>query len=184
MASELRVDRIVPVNGVPTGGGGGIIQVVQTVKTDVWSESLNAHTTASSDAMSVQITPTRSDSKVLIMISAHGSSSYWGSVCCGAWQGFLMKNGSVLIQGDAAGSRQRMTMRAGDGDNTQVEEPLNFNYLDSPATTNTLTYGLRLHNSDNGNGKVLYLNRSPNDGDQVTTTTRTVSTIIAMEVSG
>jgi hypothetical protein len=26
MASELRVDRIIPVNGVPTGGGGGVIQ--------------------------------------------------------------------------------------------------------------------------------------------------------------
>ena len=31
MASELRVDKIVPVDGVPTGGGGGIVQVKQTV---------------------------------------------------------------------------------------------------------------------------------------------------------
>ena len=29
MSSELRVDRIIPVNGVPTGGGGGVIQVVE-----------------------------------------------------------------------------------------------------------------------------------------------------------
>ena len=28
MSSELRVDKIVPVDGVPTGGGGGVIQVV------------------------------------------------------------------------------------------------------------------------------------------------------------
>ncbi len=28
MASELRVDRIVPTTGVPTGGGGGVIQMV------------------------------------------------------------------------------------------------------------------------------------------------------------
>ena len=27
MSSELRVDRIVPVDGVPTGGGGGVVQV-------------------------------------------------------------------------------------------------------------------------------------------------------------
>ena len=27
MASELRVDKIVPVDGVPTGGGGGIVQI-------------------------------------------------------------------------------------------------------------------------------------------------------------
>ena len=29
MSSELRVDKIVPVDGVPTGGGGGIVQVKQ-----------------------------------------------------------------------------------------------------------------------------------------------------------
>ena len=29
MASQLRVDKIVPVDGAPTGGGGGIIQIVQ-----------------------------------------------------------------------------------------------------------------------------------------------------------
>ena len=29
MASELRVDKIVPTSGVPTGGGGGIVQVLQ-----------------------------------------------------------------------------------------------------------------------------------------------------------
>ena len=28
MASELRVDKIIPTTGVPTGGGGGIIQIV------------------------------------------------------------------------------------------------------------------------------------------------------------
>ena len=33
MASQLRVDKIVPVDGVPTGGGGGIIQVVHSTAT-------------------------------------------------------------------------------------------------------------------------------------------------------
>ena len=34
MSSELRVDKIIPTSGVPTGGAGGIIQIQQTVKTD------------------------------------------------------------------------------------------------------------------------------------------------------
>ena len=33
MASELRVDRIIPVSGVPTGGAGGIIQMKHDVVT-------------------------------------------------------------------------------------------------------------------------------------------------------
>ena len=64
MASELRVNRIIPTAGVPTNGGGGIIQVKQTVRTDTYSITCGAHTTASSDAIQVEITPTRSDSKV------------------------------------------------------------------------------------------------------------------------
>ena len=39
MASQLRVDKIVPVDGVPTGGGGGIIQCVSTTKTDTFSHN-------------------------------------------------------------------------------------------------------------------------------------------------
>ena len=33
MASQLRVDKILPVDGAPTGGGGGIIQVVHSTAT-------------------------------------------------------------------------------------------------------------------------------------------------------
>ena len=51
MASELRVDRIIPVSGVPTGGGGGIIQmkhsVVETqvvVNTNTWTTTGNSVT--------------------------------------------------------------------------------------------------------------------------------------------
>ena len=34
MTSELRVDKIIPTTGAPTGGGGGVIQVVSATKTD------------------------------------------------------------------------------------------------------------------------------------------------------
>ena len=46
MSSELRVDKIVPVDGVPTGGGGGIIQVVNAIKTDTFSTGANMQTKA------------------------------------------------------------------------------------------------------------------------------------------
>ena len=37
MSSQLRVDKILPVDGAPTGGGGGIIQIQSTTKTDHFS---------------------------------------------------------------------------------------------------------------------------------------------------
>ena len=43
MSSELRVDKIVPTTGVPTNGGGGIVQVVSVTKTD--AESLKSNNT-------------------------------------------------------------------------------------------------------------------------------------------
>ena len=56
--SQLKVNSIVPVGGLPSGANGGIIQCVQTVKTDTTSQSL----TGSSNffdisGMSVSITP-------------------------------------------------------------------------------------------------------------------------------
>ena len=37
MASELRVDKIIPTTGAPTNGGGGIVQVVFVEKSDAES---------------------------------------------------------------------------------------------------------------------------------------------------
>ena len=53
MSSKLRVDSILPVDGAPTGGGGGIIQVLQATKTDTDSTS----STTFADILTVSITP-------------------------------------------------------------------------------------------------------------------------------
>ena len=47
MTSELRVDKIVPTSGVPTGGGGGVIQIVEVGHT-------NEHTITQTNASSPQ----------------------------------------------------------------------------------------------------------------------------------
>ena len=62
MASELRVDKIVPVDGVPTGGGGGIVQMKQTV---VSVHTFNTTSTSKVDmtGMTVSITPKFNTSK-------------------------------------------------------------------------------------------------------------------------
>ena len=66
MSSELRVDKIIPTGGVPTGGGGGIVQIVKggsntrlTVPTNT-GQYYNSYVNAT-------ITPKFSTSKILIV---------------------------------------------------------------------------------------------------------------------
>ena len=67
MASELRVDKIVPTTGGPTGGGGGIIQIKQSL--------YDTHPSLSNTLMSaisgwtVVITPKFNTSKMLVTVN-------------------------------------------------------------------------------------------------------------------
>ena len=61
--SELRTNRIVPRDGLPSGSAGGIVQIKQTTVTSSQTFSVAVGGT-SSDVISVSITPTRSDSKI------------------------------------------------------------------------------------------------------------------------
>ena len=64
--STLKVNSIIPVAGVPTGGGGGIIQIVEKVKTDVFTSTSTSFVDIT--GMSVSITPTSNTSKILVII--------------------------------------------------------------------------------------------------------------------
>jgi hypothetical protein len=61
MASELRVDKIVPVDGVPTGGGGGVVQVAVGRLNSEISDSTSTSFMAS--GLIVSMTPKLSSSK-------------------------------------------------------------------------------------------------------------------------
>ena len=64
MASELRVDKIIPTTGVPTNGTGGVIQ---TVYSQFKSTTLSTTSTSFIDTgTSATITPKFATSKILI----------------------------------------------------------------------------------------------------------------------
>ena len=65
--SELRTNRIIPRDGLPSGSSGGIIQVKQTVLDTVFTSNSTSYTDVT--GMSVIITPQRSDSKILVMVN-------------------------------------------------------------------------------------------------------------------
>ena len=73
--SELRTNRIIPRDGLPSGSSGGIIQVKQTIQNAVYTQSVSSNTDSNSCGLDVTITPTRSDSKILVSCHANTSCS-------------------------------------------------------------------------------------------------------------
>ena len=182
--SELRTNRIIPRDGIPSGAsGGGIIQVVFVEKSDV--ESLTSNSTPQLiPGLSATITPTRSDSKILVQVVFHASigGNYAGHY-------IVLRRGSTDINiGDAAGSRvrgsialQSATFWDDNSSSAYSTGQASLNFLDSPATTSATTYGLYHADADGTNA--LYVNRSSGDSDSATSG-RFTSTITVMEVSG
>ena len=182
--SELRTNRIVPRDGLVSGASGGIIQVVQSVKTDAENFS-GSSTPALITGLSASITPKFNTSKVFVQVILNASVG-------GAYAGMyaVLRRGSTdICIGDAASNRNRASMSlqspnhytaANSNDYGPGQSSLLF--LDSPATTSSVTYGLYLVEADN-QGTVLYVNKSGTDTDS-NYFNRLASTITLMEVSG
>ena len=148
MASQLRVDKIVPVDGAPSGGGGGIVQVKQTVKTDVFSTSTTGDT-LDVTGVTVTITPKFSTSKIFVMISGYYSNDNNDSFA----HLYLVRvlDGSTdtgIAVGDTRGTTTRATMgaalRSGGGQSNNISRHFGCQFLDSPNTTSSVEYKLRM----------------------------------------
>ena len=181
--SELRTNRIVPRDGLVSGASGGIIQVVQSVKTDAENFS-GSSTAALITGLSASITPKFNTSKVFVQVILNASVG-------GAYAGMyaVLRRGSTdICIGDAASNRNRASMSlqspnhftaANSNDYGPGQSSLLF--LDDPATTSSVTYGLYLVEADN-QGTVLYVNKSGTDTDS-NYFNRVASTITLMEIS-
>lgn len=176
MTSKLRVDKIEPVSGIPTGGAGGIIQCVQTVRTDTYANEL-ATQTDSGEVMQATITPKFTSSK--IMIWAHCCLGFANDGNCSIT---LVRGGSNIAAatGDSSGSKTRVTA-TGHTDATARDFNISTMYLDSPSSTSALTYGVKLRHGENGT-TWIYLNRNHTDSDSALTL-RPVSSLTLMEMS-
>ena len=180
--SELRTNRIVPRDGLTSGtfNGGGIIQVKQAVQTQPQSATAgdfhgsggnNFSAMADIAGLSVAITPSRSDSKILVSyhlyIGGHNTVTYIR----------LLRNstGLAIPSGVTNGSTGvNFTTTANNG----FMSTNSFQFLDSPATTSSVTYKLQW--AGNASNYTLYLNRYPGSSTNYIGS----SSITVMEVSG
>ena len=141
MASQLRVDKILPVDGAPTNGGGGIIQVVHSSATTEVSQanSGTTQTTLTDTGLSATITPKFSTSKVLVLVH----------------QTYQIDNGSNDVQ-------FQINMLLRDGSNNTLHGGMGYNalrwknqisasnvyslnFLHSPNTTSAFTYKMTMN---------------------------------------
>jgi hypothetical protein len=161
--------------GIPSwatpAGGGGISQVVQTVKTDTFT--MASTTYADITGLSVTITPSSSSSKVLVMANVN----HVGTVLTSASGIRLLRGSTVIGVGDAAGSRISTSGGESYGNYGVTLTGDSIMFLDSPATTSATTYKIQIRVY----GSTAYVNRSPVDSDDQAYY-RGMSSITVMEV--
>ena len=178
--SELRTNRIVPRDGLPSGSAGGIIQVRQKVITGTYSESVPPGNSGPYGNIvdSESITPTRADSKILIMMNLNVGASNDGNLSV-----TLHRNGSVISGAIGASPGGRTPVTATEfTSSTSRQIQMNVTYIDSPASTSAQTYGFKFSVAENGNMN-CYLNRDNNFGTSYHNQ-KPISTITLIEVSG
>ena len=177
MSSELRVDKIIPTGGVPTGGGGGIIQVQSVTKTDTFTKASN---TSFQDVtgLSVSITPKFSTSKILVMYDM-GWGSNSGHCSCR-----LMRDSTPIKVGDASSNKTQVTGQIHHTTNEQYDlHTISGTHMDTPATTSSVTYKMQV-GTPYSSSYELYVNYHAEDSSDQSWAGRAASTITVMEVSG
>ena len=167
--SELRTNRIVPRDGLVSGASGGIIQVVHATATSETSQAFSTSDFADT-GLSASITPTRSDSKILVT----GYISYYVDINADAsveWNFAVCDGSNNILDGTDASTRG---YRVNTVYQVGGKHPINF--LHSPSTTSAFTYKMRMNaRQSNGAGSVYC---------QVNGTANNISRLTLMEVSG
>ena len=129
MSSELRVDKIIPTDGVPAGAhnAGGIIQIKQFYVTSNIATSSSSDT----DVITGTITPHFSTSKIWILV---GVTPYGGNADTLSARGRIRRGGS---SGTQIYYNRRMFFRSGSGLKAMCGL---MQCIDSPSTTSAVTY--------------------------------------------
>jgi hypothetical protein len=160
---------------------GAVLQVVQGVKTDSYAAATGA-LWAAIPGITASITPTSTSSKILVLLDV----KFIGNTDESISRLRLMRDSTAVYVGDSAGSRPRIS--SGQHYNTSGGSGgYNFFtsggfFLDSPSTTSSITYTVQI--GGDGNGNVLYVNRTESDRDAANYDGRAASSITLIEIAG
>ena len=176
-STGIDVTGAITVNGSALATGGGkILQVVQTTKTDTFSTSSQSYTDVT--GLSVSITPTSSSSKIFIILDIKVGAGHEDA----AFAGRLVRGSTAIYVGDAASNRTQAsfgTSRQSGNAGYDIIQDRQAVFLDSPSTTSATTYKVQIQGN---NGRNTLVNRTSDDSDD-DDTPRVASSITVMEVS-
>ena len=190
--SKLEVREIGPISGetevrLADGataigfGGGKVPQVVQTIKSDIFS-TISEGTFVDVTGLSASITPSSSNSKILVSSTINGGA-------LGRYNAFrLLRDSTFIFPAPSAGERTSITTSFESNFQETEQEYLlrntTFTLLDSPSASSQINYKIQVVSDTrtSGEGQAVFINRSPND-DNAKYGRRAVSSIILMEVS-
>ena len=155
-------------------GGGKVLQVVSTTKTDTFSTTSDSFTDVT--GLTVSITPAATSSKVLVIASV-----VWTNVggTSHNFYGRLMRDSTALHVGTGSiGSRVAASF-GGDSVGVNSRNTSSINFLDSPSSTSAIAYHIEARSQTSG--QAVYVNRSATDTDGLPYS-RLASTVTAMEI--
>ena len=157
---------------------GTVLQTVTANKTDTFSTT--NWTMVDVTGLSVTLTPRDANSRFLILYKVVASNNYYATYIN------LVRNGTAIALPDAAGSRARVTSQYA-LDQTQSNahgfvHHHNLSYVDTPATTSSITYKIQVSGRDGG--YVTYINKAVPDRDTTEYDVRHTSFITVLEIAG
>ena len=147
MASQLRVYKILPVDGAPTGGGGGIIQVLQGSTNNRLETSSQSFVATN---LSATITPKFNTSKIFVMISGDcNTNADDNEIIITIYRS--IGGGTFANIGDSSYGFASARSNA-----DRLHSAVSINYLDSPATTSAVEYKVYIRKTSDGSGYVEF----------------------------
>lgn len=184
MSSILKVDQIQLSNGnTPTAGDlglndtGTVLQVVSAEKSDTQATSVVCPTFTDITGLSATITPKSASSKILVTVSiglGFSTQSF-------AYARILRDSSTIVGEATNRGNRPSVNFHTYDLDNGGILPRQTSTHLDSPSTTNPVTYKVQFSATSTVS---VYVNRSERDQNTTTNDTRMTSTITLMEIAG
>jgi len=142
--SELRTNRIVPRDGLPSGSYGGVIQVKQASVT----ENTNYNSTSDTTMLTLSFTPQRADSILWIHVEYPSIRSYVSGNTRNRLNHHIKRDGTEIYTVNETPQWKGANF---DSSGVEITTSVSFSTFDSPNTTSAVTYTTTWQSGDGQN---------------------------------